>query len=103
VPQEELETLKKIEALLDERVRPLLWHHGGNVVVQSFQDGVLAVRMTGACAGCPSAVSEIEEIAGAAVKEKIPGVRDVFVATGVSDELLDAARKILGKKRERNL
>ena len=50
-----MEELKRIEAVLDEKVRPLLGAHGGNVAIDHLEGGVLYVKMLGQCAGCPSA------------------------------------------------
>ena len=47
--------IKKIEAVIEERVRPSLLDHEGDVEVLSFEDGVCRVRLLGACSGCPSA------------------------------------------------
>jgi Fe-S cluster biogenesis protein NfuA len=86
------------EDALDKTVRPLLREHNGNIAVHSFEDGILRVKMTGGCAGCPSAVSEVEHLAGEEIKRLVPEVNSVLVVTGVSDELLEAARSILKKK-----
>ena len=47
--------IEKIEAVLEEKVRPSLLAHEGNVQILEFTDGILKIRLTGQCAGCPSA------------------------------------------------
>ena len=42
-----MEMIDKIEKLLDEKVRPSLHAHGGDVVIKSYEDGVLKVKMIG--------------------------------------------------------
>ena len=49
------EDLKRIEAVLDEKVRPSLRAHGGEIQVDHLEDTVLYVKLLGQCAGCPSA------------------------------------------------
>ena len=87
--------LQEIERLLDEKVRPSLRAHGGDVMVKSYEGGVLKVKMAGKCSGCPSAHSTNEELIAEAVKAAFPEVRDVILVEEVSEELLDMARKIL--------
>jgi len=43
---------EKVEAALD-KVRPALMADGGNVELVEVKDGVVKVRLTGACGGCP--------------------------------------------------
>ena len=87
--------LEEMEALLDEKVRPSLNAHGGDVVIKSLEDGVLKVKMIGKCSGCPSAHETNEEIIAAEVKEAFPEIEDVILVEEVSEEMLDFARKIL--------
>lgn len=86
---------KTIEQVLDERVRPSLQAHGGDVVVHSFDGDVLKVRLLGKCSGCPAAHTTNEELIRAEVQEELPYIKDVILVEEVSEELLDFARKIL--------
>lgn len=43
---------KKVEETLD-KIRPALMADGGNVELVEVKDGVVKVRLTGACVGCP--------------------------------------------------
>ena len=47
------EDMKRIEAVLDEKVRPTLRSHGGEIEVDRLENGVLHVKLKGQCAGCP--------------------------------------------------
>jgi Fe-S cluster biogenesis protein NfuA len=91
--------MEKIEKALDEKVRLVLSADGGNVEALSFAGGVLKVRSLGRCGGCPAAVFEIEELVMAAMRTDVPEVSSVIVVTGVSGELLDAARSLMGSKQ----
>ncbi len=48
------EISKQIVELLDQRVKPAVAMDGGNIEFVSFDDGIVYLRLEGACAGCPS-------------------------------------------------
>ena len=48
------EFMKKVNAVIDERVRPVLQMDGGDIVVNDIDDGVVTVTLKGHCSGCPS-------------------------------------------------
>ncbi len=87
--------IKKIEAVIEEKVRPSLMDHEGDVKVLSYEDGICRVRLLGACSGCPSAQITTEELIAKEVMEALPEVKDVVLVQEVSPELMDFARKIL--------
>jgi Fe-S cluster biogenesis protein NfuA len=66
----------RIEAALDEHVRPVLRADGGDVeVVGVDADRIVQVRMVGSCQGCPSTI--MTQVFGieAALKARVPEVR----------------------------
>ncbi|MFO7899569.1 MAG: NifU family protein [Planctomycetota bacterium] len=72
---EELEP--KVSAVLDE-VRTYLASHGGDVeLLDVSPDGVVKVKLTGACAGCPMAQMTLKRGIEAKLKEKVPEVTAV--------------------------
>ncbi len=73
-----VEELKpKVTAVLEE-VRVSLASHGGDVeLVDVEPDGVVKVRLTGACAGCPMAQMTLKRGVEATLKQKIPEVSSV--------------------------
>lgn len=90
---------EKIKKVLSEKVDPLLASHFGGVVLSAFEDGVVYVKLTGACSSCPSAQYTIEDVVKGVVLEELPEVKDVVLDTSVSEDLLDMARKLLKKDR----
>ena len=67
---------QEIERALDERVRPRLRLHGGGVELVCLRGGVLRVRLTGACSGCPSAaLTTIWRVVRAAAGQPSPPAR----------------------------
>lgn len=88
-------TKKQLDEVLDQRVRPYLKSHGGEVTVLSCVDGVVSITLTGACAGCPSAELGTRAFVEEQVKAALPQVVRVELEQTVSQELLDMARAIL--------
>ncbi|MBM4172592.1 MAG: NifU family protein, partial [Ignavibacteria bacterium] len=54
--EEETELLKKINEILDQRVRPALAGDGGGLEVRGLEGLTLKIRYQGACGSCPSAI-----------------------------------------------
>ena len=46
---------KRIEKVIEERVRPQLGEHQGDIEIVELKDDVLKVRFLGKCSNCPSA------------------------------------------------
>ena len=66
----------KIKEALDE-IRPHLQMDGGDVEFVSFnkEEGILKVKLQGACLGCPMSRITLQEGIGKTVREKIPEVK----------------------------
>ena len=90
------EEIKRIEAVLDEKVRPTMRAHGGEIQIDRLENGVLYVKLLGQCAGCPSADLTNETIVEAELKAALPDlVEKAVVVQTVSDELWEQAKKLL--------
>ena len=90
------EDLKRVEAVLDEKVRPSLRAHGGEIQIDHLEDGVLYVKLLGQCAGCPSADLTNETLVEAELVQALPAlVKKVSVIQTVSDELWEQAKRLL--------
>ena len=64
-----------------EKIRPFIQRDGGDVSFDSFEDGVVYIRMAGACEGCAMINDTIEAGIGILLKEEVPGVLDVKLAS----------------------
>jgi Fe-S cluster biogenesis protein NfuA len=93
--------LERVEMVLNERVRPAMAEHQGNVAVKGLEDGVLKLRFLGQCSGCPGARLTLEGLVTSPITEALPEIRDVVLVTDVSDELWETARAILRRRGER--
>lgn len=87
---------ERIDKVLKEKVDPVLaQHYGGAYMTGLSEDNVLKVKLTGACASCPSAQYTIEDVVKTIVMQEIPEIKDVILDTSVSEDLIDMAKKIL--------
>lgn len=76
-PQYDDEIVQQIVALLDERVRPAVAQDGGDIEFDRFEDGILYLRMRGACAGCPSSTMTLKSGIENMMKHYIPEIVSV--------------------------
>ena len=90
-----MELLKRIEQVIDTSVRPYLNGHGGDIEIVDFTNGVLKIKLTGMCSNCPSSLLTTEEVVKKEVMEQIEEVHAVSLEAGVSDELIDFAKRLL--------
>lgn len=86
---------QEIKKILKEKVDPVLAQHYGGTMLTGFEDGIARVKLTGSCAGCPSAQATIQDVVNEIVTAECDDVKRVELDTSVSDDLLDMARKIL--------
>ena len=84
-----------VRKVLKEQVDPVLSEHFGGSQLTRIDDGVVYVKLTGACAGCPSAQDTLEQVVKDFIMGGVPEVKDVVLDTEVSEDLLDMARRIL--------
>ena len=67
---------EKVAAVL-EQVRPALLADGGDVQLIDVKDGVVTLRLTGACGGCPMASMTLKDGIERVLKEQVPEVKEV--------------------------
>jgi Fe-S cluster biogenesis protein NfuA len=61
-----------------DRIRPHLQADGGDVeLIDVGDDGVVKVRLTGACHGCPMAQMTLKNGIERALKQEVPSVKSV--------------------------
>ncbi|MCP4570723.1 MAG: NifU family protein [bacterium] len=66
---------KILEAI--EEVRPMLQADGGDVEFIDYVDGIVTVRLKGACGNCPMSLMTLKNGIEARVKAKVPEVQSV--------------------------
>lgn len=71
-----METINQIKLVLN-RIRPFIQGDGGDVEFVRFEEGIVYVRLLGACVGCASADLTLKEGIEALLLEEVPGVLGV--------------------------
>ena len=71
------ELVSQIKELLDTRIRPAVAQDGGDIVFQAFEEGVVYLRMQGACAGCPSSTATLKAGIENMLRHYVPEVEEV--------------------------
>jgi Fe-S cluster biogenesis protein NfuA len=67
---------ERVEKSLDS-IRPALMADGGNVELVAVEDGIVKVRLQGACGTCPSALMTLKQGIEVRVKEDVPEILEV--------------------------
>jgi Fe-S cluster biogenesis protein NfuA len=69
--------LEKVKKVIDA-VRPMLQADGGDVeLVEVTQDGVVRLRLTGACGGCPMSTYTLRMGIEQKLRKEVPEVKAV--------------------------
>ncbi|MFZ1982860.1 MAG: NifU family protein [Desulfatitalea sp.] len=68
---------ERVEAAI-QKIRPMLQADGGNVELVSVSpDGVVQVRLQGACSGCPMSQMTLKNGIERIIKKEVPEVKTV--------------------------
>lgn len=67
-----------LERALDE-IRVHVQADGGDIELVGVQDGIVQVKLQGACTGCPGLDMTLSMTIEPMLKERVPGVRSVIV------------------------
>ncbi len=60
-----------------EKIRPMLQRDGGDVELVEVDNGVVKVRLTGACKGCPMSQMTLKNGIERLLKQEVPGLTAV--------------------------
>lgn len=75
--EEDEEVVAQIKELLETRVRPAVAQDGGDIIFQSFENGVVYLHLQGACSGCPSSTVTLKMGIENMLRHYIPEVVEV--------------------------
>lgn len=68
---------EQVQAAID-KIRPMLKADGGDVeLVDVTDDGIVQVRLQGACSGCPMSQMTLKNGIERIIKENVPAVKSV--------------------------
>ena len=75
IPKDEI--VKKINEILDSKIRPAVARDGGDIKFKSFKDGLVEVELKGSCSGCPSSIMTLKQGVQNLLCHYIPEVKRV--------------------------
>jgi Fe-S cluster biogenesis protein NfuA len=67
---------EKVEEAL-AGIRPALQADGGDVELMDVKEGVITVKLTGACGGCPMSTMTLRHGIERVIKKQVPEVKEV--------------------------
>ena len=67
------DTEKQVVEILT-KIRPYIQRDGGDVEFIKFEDGIVHVRLLGACVGCSASDSTVNDVIEQILVEEVPGV-----------------------------
>ncbi|NEU30072.1 NifU family protein [bacterium LRH843] len=70
------EMVEQVSEVLD-KLRPFLLRDGGDVELVEVEDGIVRVRLLGACGSCPSSTITLKAGIERALLEEVPGVIEI--------------------------
>lgn len=77
---EDADIVAQIRELIETRVRPAVANDGGDIIYRGFNQGVVFLKMQGACAGCPSSTATLKHGIESLLKHYVPEVVEVRAA-----------------------
>ncbi|MFQ6079042.1 MAG: NifU family protein [Thermodesulfobacteriota bacterium] len=60
-----------------QKIRPALQADGGDIELIDIQEGVVKVKLTGACGGCPMSQMTLKQGVERVLKQEVPEVKEV--------------------------
>ena len=91
---------EQLEKVIDEKIRPYLKSHDGDMVITSVTSPSVSVKLLGQCNNCPGALAENRDFFSKVICEEVPEINEVIIETGVSDGLLEEAIELLRSRRD---
>ena len=67
----------KIQEIIESQVRPALQSDGGDIELIDVEDGIVKVRLVGACAHCPSSALTLYQGVEKMLMDLVPGVKGI--------------------------
>lgn len=71
-----MDMFDQVQEVLD-KLRPYLQRDGGDVQLVDVEEGIVKLRLMGACGSCPSSTITLKAGIERALLEEIPGVKEV--------------------------
>ena len=72
-----MEDMKKAVEQALAKIRPMLQRDGGDIELVEVTDGIVKVRLTGACKGCPMSQMTLKQGVEKLLLKEVPGLKQV--------------------------
>ena len=72
----DIEQKEQVQEVLD-KLRPFLLRDGGDCELVDIEDGIVKIRLLGACGSCPSSTITLKAGIERALLEEVPGIIEV--------------------------
>jgi Fe-S cluster biogenesis protein NfuA len=72
-----VEDMKKAVEQALTKIRPMLQRDGGDIELVDVTDGIVKVRLTGACKGCPMSQMTLKQGVEKLLMKEVPGLKQV--------------------------
>lgn len=69
--------IKEVQEVIENQVRPALQSDGGDIELVDVEDGIVKVKLVGACAHCPSSAMTLYQGVEKMLMELIPEVKGI--------------------------
>ena len=69
---------EKVQKII-EKMRPYIQMHGDDVSLVDIKDGVVKIKVSGACVGCQLADETFNQMLGGMIKEEVPEIKDLII------------------------
>ena len=73
---------KSVQKVIDEKVKPHLAVHGGDIELVDVKDGVATVKLRGSCIGCPMATMTLKYGVEKELLAAVPQIKRVEALMG---------------------
>jgi Fe-S cluster biogenesis protein NfuA len=70
-------TMREKVAVALAHIRPVLQADGGDVELVDVKEGVVSIRLTGACGGCPMSTMTLRNGIERIIREEVPEVKEI--------------------------
>lgn len=77
INEDDSEIVKEIKQLIEDRIRPTIQEDGGDLAFVAYEDGIVKLRLQGACTSCPSSIVTLRSGIKNMLQFYIPEIVDV--------------------------
>lgn len=86
-----------------DKLRPFLLRDGGDVELVDIEEGIVKLRLMGACGSCPSSTITLKAGIERALLEEVPGVIEVEQVFNLKAEAARSEQEVIGAPDEEAL